>query len=208
MAAVRRSSPDSRRPAASPCGRASLPTEDFTMNREKSWAARTARFLSAHLDRLGDALERLRGQLREAVAEAVGAGAAGVVQDAVRAALIHLAAPVEAPGPSGLHPRRGTTRAATTRGRRATRITAPPTRRIAATTSSRTPTSRTRNRTSSRRRRRPRRRTRAPAAGVWRWPQVSGPRSGGCAAGRIASRRWRRWASARRPPWPPTPSAR
>ena len=58
------------------------------MSRAKSWAARAARSLSAHLDRLRDTLERLHGRLKEAVAEAVGGGAAGAVKDAVLAALL------------------------------------------------------------------------------------------------------------------------
>ncbi|HVS38480.1 MAG TPA: hypothetical protein VMS17_23175 [Gemmataceae bacterium] len=66
------------------------------MSRFKSWAARTARSLSAHLDRLRDTLERLHGRLREAVAEAVGGSVASTAQDAVREALVHPAvAPVE-----------------------------------------------------------------------------------------------------------------
>ena len=58
------------------------------MSRAKSWAARAARSLSAHLDRLRETLERLHGRLKEAVAEAVGGGAAAAVKDAVLAALL------------------------------------------------------------------------------------------------------------------------
>ena len=58
------------------------------MSRAKSWAARAARSLSAHLDRLRDTLERLHGRLKEAVAEAVGGSAAAAVKDAVLAALL------------------------------------------------------------------------------------------------------------------------
>jgi hypothetical protein len=58
------------------------------MSRIKSWAARAARSLSAHLDRLRETLHRLHGRLREAVAEAVSGSAAGAVKDAVLAALL------------------------------------------------------------------------------------------------------------------------
>ena len=57
------------------------------MSRVKSWAARAARSLSAHLDRLRETLERLHGRLKEAVAEAVGGNVAAAVKDAVLAAL-------------------------------------------------------------------------------------------------------------------------
>ena len=57
------------------------------MSRSRSWAARAARSLAAHLERLRDTLNRLNGRLREAVAGAVGGGAAAAVEDAVRALL-------------------------------------------------------------------------------------------------------------------------
>jgi hypothetical protein len=58
------------------------------MSRAKSWAARAARSLSAHLDQLRETLERLHGRLREAVAEAVSGSTAVAVKDAVLAALL------------------------------------------------------------------------------------------------------------------------
>src|SRR6202007_1514935 len=61
---------------------------EFPMGRLKSWPAKTARSLSARLDRLRDTLDRLHGRLREAVADAVGASVAGAAQDAVHAALL------------------------------------------------------------------------------------------------------------------------
>jgi hypothetical protein len=58
------------------------------MSRFKPWAANAARSLAAHLDRLGDTLDRLNGRLREAVAEAVSGSTAGAVKDAVLAAML------------------------------------------------------------------------------------------------------------------------
>jgi hypothetical protein len=58
------------------------------MSRFKSWAARAARSLSTHLDRLHQTLDRLHGRLREAVAEAVSGGAAVAVKDALLTALL------------------------------------------------------------------------------------------------------------------------
>ncbi len=58
------------------------------MSRIKSWAARAARSLSQHLDRLRETLTRLHGRLREAVAEAVSGSTAGAVKDAVLAAML------------------------------------------------------------------------------------------------------------------------
>jgi hypothetical protein len=58
------------------------------MSRIKSWAAKAARSLSAHLDRLRDTLERLHGRLREAVAEAISGSTAGAVKDVVLAAML------------------------------------------------------------------------------------------------------------------------
>jgi hypothetical protein len=58
------------------------------MSRVKSWAARAARSLSAHLDRLRETLERLHGRLKEAVAEAVSGSTAVAVKDAVLAAML------------------------------------------------------------------------------------------------------------------------
>jgi hypothetical protein len=63
------------------------------MSRSRHWAARAARSLAAHLDRLRETLSRLNGRLREAVAGAVGGGAAAAVEDAVRALLTEPAAP-------------------------------------------------------------------------------------------------------------------
>jgi hypothetical protein len=63
------------------------------MSRSRHWAARAARSLAAHLDRLRETLTRLNGRLREAVAAAVGGGAAAAVEDAVRALLTGPAAP-------------------------------------------------------------------------------------------------------------------
>ena len=57
------------------------------MNRSARWAARTARALAGHIDRLRDTLELLGERLRDAVARAVGQGVAGAAQDAVRSLL-------------------------------------------------------------------------------------------------------------------------
>jgi hypothetical protein len=62
--------------------------EGDLMSRFTSWAARAARSLSAHLDRLHQTLDRLHDRLREAVAEAVGGGAAVAVKDAIVAAML------------------------------------------------------------------------------------------------------------------------
>ena len=59
------------------------------MSRLKSWAAKAARSLSTHLDRLHQTLDRLHGRLREAVAEAVSSGAAVAVKDALLAAILN-----------------------------------------------------------------------------------------------------------------------
>ena len=69
------------------------------MSRLKSWAARAARSLSAHLDRLRETLDRLHGRLREAVAEAVSGSTAGAVKDAVLAAMLapDVSPPYESP---------------------------------------------------------------------------------------------------------------
>src|ERR1022692_1185104 len=58
------------------------------MSRIKSWTAKAAHALSTHLDRLREALDRLHGRLREAVAEAVSGGAAEAVKDAVLTAML------------------------------------------------------------------------------------------------------------------------
>ena len=58
------------------------------MSQSKSWAARAARSLSTHLDRLHQTLDRLHGRLREAVAEAVSGGTAVAVKDAILAAML------------------------------------------------------------------------------------------------------------------------
>ncbi|HVS36389.1 MAG TPA: hypothetical protein VMS17_12555 [Gemmataceae bacterium] len=58
------------------------------MSKLKSWAARAARSLSHHLDRLRETLTRLHGRLREAVTEAVSGSAAATVRDAVLAAML------------------------------------------------------------------------------------------------------------------------
>jgi hypothetical protein len=60
------------------------------------------RLLARHLKRLCQSLEALAGRVREAVAEALGQGVAGVVRDAVEAALV---GPPEQPGrPSSTYP--------------------------------------------------------------------------------------------------------
>ncbi len=58
------------------------------MSRINSWAARAARSLSAHLDRLRETLDRLHGRLKEAVADAVSGSTAMAVKDAVLAAML------------------------------------------------------------------------------------------------------------------------
>jgi hypothetical protein len=58
------------------------------MSRIKTWTAKAAHSLSAHLDRLRETLDRLRDRLREAVAEAVSGGAANAVKDAVLTAVL------------------------------------------------------------------------------------------------------------------------
>ena len=58
------------------------------MSRIKFWAARSARLLSTHLDRLNQTLDRLHGRLKEAVAEAVSGGTAVAVKDAILAAML------------------------------------------------------------------------------------------------------------------------
>jgi hypothetical protein len=62
--------------------------KEALMSRIKSWTAKAAHSLSAHLDRLRETLDRLHGRLREAVAEAVSGGAANAVKDAVLAAML------------------------------------------------------------------------------------------------------------------------
>jgi hypothetical protein len=67
------------------------------MSRVKSWAARAARSLSTHLDRLHQTLDRLHGRLREAVAEAVSGGTAVAVKDAILTAMLSPEAPAYEP---------------------------------------------------------------------------------------------------------------
>ena len=70
------------------------------MSRLKSWAAKAARSLSHHLDRLRETLIRLRGRLREAVTEAVSGSAAAAVKDAVLAAMLAREIPPSYESPS------------------------------------------------------------------------------------------------------------
>jgi hypothetical protein len=71
------------------------------MNRSMRWAARTARALAGHIDRLRDTLELLGEGLRKTVARAVGQTVAGAAQDAIHSLLTKSPA---IPGPGATSP--------------------------------------------------------------------------------------------------------